>query len=174
VRVTGFLDAKKRPLRGHENVMLFADGQTTFNPQMTKGRMHKLGSEPQHDSQAGVYGSHDDRRLVYSDNYYPTSVIRYSVDREMTITIAQRPNKMPIHPTQKPVELMRYLIRTYTNEGDTVLDFTCGSGSTGVACIIEKRNFIGIEKDETLRRDSESENRTSIWNSVRYSEVNQE
>jgi hypothetical protein len=148
VRPTGFLDANRKPLKAHDNVLVFYAEQPTYNPQMTRGATHKRGSRREHDSQAGAYGSHADRELSYSNEYYPRSVVPYSVDPEMTVTRAQRPNKLPIHPTQKPVELMRYLIRTYTNEGDTVLDFTAGSFSTGVACVIERRNFIGIEQSE--------------------------
>lgn len=147
VRPTGFLDAKKKPLKAHDNILVFYEEQPTYNPQMTTGAMHKRGSKAEHDSQAGAYGVHADRALTYSNEYYPRSVVPFGIDPEMTVTRAQDPNKLPIHPTQKSVAQMRYLVRTYTNPGDTVLDFTAGHYTTGVACVIEGRNFIGIERD---------------------------
>lgn len=147
LRPVGFLDAKKRPLRAHDNMLVFYSEPPTYNPQMIRGAMHKRDSKQEYSHQAGVYGAHAKSSLTHSDEYYPRSVIPCSIDPEMTVTRAQRPNKLPIHPTQKPVELMRWLVRTYTNEGDAVLDFTAGHFSTGVACVIERRDFIGIEVD---------------------------
>ena len=129
---TGFLNAKKQPLRNHEQVLVFYQSQCLYNPQKTPGKPYKVkkGSETMN------YGKHD---CVITDNQtgdrYPLSVQEFNYDK----------NK--IHPTQKPVALMEYLIKTYTNEGDTVLDNCMGSGTTGVACVNLNRKFIGIEKD---------------------------
>ncbi len=136
VRVTGHLDAKKKPLREHESILIFCDGQPTYNPQMVRGREHIRGPfANQKNGETTVYGPFKDgpSRQYLSSDFYPRSTIE--IQSEM----------QGLHPTQKPVALMRYLIRTYTNPGDDVLDFTAGSGSTGVAAIEEGRNFIGIE-----------------------------
>jgi site-specific DNA-methyltransferase (adenine-specific) len=133
---TGFLDANRRPLRRTEDILVFAEGQTTYNPQMevrgeerTKGRKGKI-------PQSEVYGKY--AYIEKKNNiYFPTNLLSFSVANRNTRT----------HPTEKPVALMEYLVKTYTHEGETVLDFCCGSGSTGVASVINNRRFIGIEKD---------------------------
>jgi site-specific DNA-methyltransferase (adenine-specific) len=128
---TGFLNAKKQPLRNHEQVLVFYRKQPTYHPQMTEGKPYKcLSGEGSTD-----YG---EQVRVVTENKgerYPLTVQEFKYDK----------NKL--HPTQKPVALMEYLIRTYTNEGETVLDSCMGSGTTGVACIKTNRKFIGIEKD---------------------------
>ena len=134
---TGFAIAKYQPMKQHENILIFGNGKTTYNPQKVKrdkpriyNRTHEFyeGSEnlQKHDGK--------DRVLEY---YEPRSIQVFS----------NANNKTKQHPTQKPVALMEYLIKTYTNEGETVLDFTMGSGTTGVACVNLNRNFIGIELD---------------------------
>jgi len=136
VRITGHLDAKRKPLREHEEILLFCDGQPTYNPQMVQGAPHVRGPfGKRKNGHSTVYKPFTDSTNV-SDEFYPRS------------TIELRAEMQPVHPTQKPVELLRYLIRTYTNPGETVLDFTMGSGTTGVACAMEGRHFIGIEKDD--------------------------
>jgi site-specific DNA-methyltransferase (adenine-specific) len=135
---TGFLNAKKMPLRRHEDILVFSDsknGNYTYNPVMRKGVMRKKGRNT--DSGVRVYGSYK-ASVSVNDSYYPTSILE-------TGTVYRVKN---VHPTQKPVALMEYLIKTYTNEGETVLDFTMGSGTTGVACKNLNRNFIGIELDK--------------------------
>jgi len=134
---TGFLNAKKQPLRQTEDVCVFYREQCTYNPEMevrgkprVKGGYNKPGGSDN-------YGEFHDVKSV-SNEYYPTNLLR--------ISNANRAEK--IHPTQKPVALMEYLVRTYTNEGQTVLDNTMGSGTTGVACVNTGRRFIGIERDE--------------------------
>ena len=129
---TGLLNAKKQPLRDHEDVCVFYSKQPTYNPQYTEGKPYvaKKGGETSN------YNPSGNVTTVSDGKRYPKTVQKFNRDR----------NK--IHPTQKPVALMEYLIKTYTNEGETVLDFTMGSGSTGVACVSTGRDFIGIELDE--------------------------
>jgi site-specific DNA-methyltransferase (adenine-specific) len=133
---TGFLDANRRPLRRHENVIIFASGMPTYNPQMTNGKPY---SKPP--PKRGFDGYGDCKLLPpvnKSGKRYPTSIIE--------ITNANRREKQ--HPTQKPVDLMAYLIRTYTNPGEIVLDNTMGSGTTLVAAQQQDRRAIGIELSE--------------------------
>jgi site-specific DNA-methyltransferase (adenine-specific) len=129
-RKTGFLDCSNRPLRAHENIEIFYSESPTYNPQMRKGKNHSRGGA----SPTQVYGSFIDRRTTGNDLFYPDTTLYFPVEQ------------IPVHPTQKPVALYEYLIRTYTNPGDTVLDIAAGSGTTGVAAIHTGRNFIGIEK----------------------------
>jgi site-specific DNA-methyltransferase (adenine-specific) len=130
---TGFLDAKRRPLRRHESVILFSrKGRTTYNPEMRTGKLRNKGSS----GPSECYGDYD-RVASFNDQYYPTSIVEISNANQTA----------KIHPTQKPVELARYLIRTYSNPGDTVFDNVMGSGTTGVAAVKEGRRFIGIEQD---------------------------
>ncbi len=131
---TGFLDAKKRPLNNYESVLVFSKETPPYNPQMTKGKTHTRNNGGVTGGE--VYRAFSRRNTTKSDEYYPKRIIKFS-GRETGL-----------HPTQKPVALMEYLIKTYTNEGDTVLDNCMGSGTTGVACVNTNRNFIGIEKDE--------------------------
>ena len=133
---TGFLNAKKQVLRKHENILIFYKKQCIYNPQMTAGKPYDKGIS--YDESSNYGKQIPVRALNETGDRYPTSIIEFSN--------ADRRNKQ--HPTQKPVPLLEYLIKTYTNEGDTVLDNCMGSGSTGVACINANRNFIGIELDE--------------------------
>lgn len=132
----GHLNAKIMPLRRHEDILLFSfGGMPVYYPQMRQGRMRaKGGGNPY--TNKGTYGFHL-KPVTINDQYYPTSLLE--------VTNANQSEKA--HPNQKPTELLQYLVRTYTKEGETVLDFTMGSGTTGVACQLENRNFIGIEKD---------------------------
>ena len=126
---TGFLNAKKQPLRQTEDICVFYGKQSTYNPQGTSAT-RKVVSR----TNRGNYGSCS-KTTIQEVTGYPRNMIRFaSFDGQ--------------HPTQKPVALMEYLIKTYTNEGEVVLDFTMGSGTTGVACVNTNRNFIGIELDE--------------------------
>lgn len=129
---TGFLNAKKQPLRIHESVLVFYKEQPIYNPQKTVGKPYKIKSGRATEN----YGAQTSVITENTGERYPTTIIRFKRDKEK------------MHPTQKPVELMEYLIKTYTNEGMTVLDNCMGSGTTGVACKKLNRNFIGIEKDE--------------------------
>ena len=135
-RCSGFLNAKKMPLREHEDIVVFYRKQPTYNPQMTKcqpyERNHSRGrQEKEHTNRCyGNFGKVED---IITDLKYPKSILNF-----------KRPHPQ-VHPTQKPVEFIRYLIRTYTNEGDLVLDNCIGSGTTAIAAIKENRHFIGIE-----------------------------
>lgn len=137
-RVTGFLNANKMPLRNHEDIAVFYRKMPTYNPQMSKGFPNHTRGHGGGKLKNGCYGKFDPwgRSEVITDEKFPLSVI--DIDREHDV------NKQ-FHPTQKPVDLLRYLVKTYTNEGDTILDNCMGSGTTAVACIKEKRHFIGFE-----------------------------
>lgn len=135
---TGFLNAKKMPLRAHEDICVFCKGRTTYNPQKTSGHERKV-STAKHKRNCRMSTDYGDYAFTGYDSTerYPRSVLKFKTDKQ----------KCALHPTQKPVALLEYLIRTYTNEGETVLDNCMGSGSTGAACINTGRNFIGIELD---------------------------
>ena len=136
---TGFLNAKKQPLRNIETISVFYSKQPTYNPQKTYGHKRKV-SLAKHKQNCKKAEEYNDYGLASYDSTerYPTQILQFNTDRQ----------KSALHPTQKPVALLEYLIKTYTNDGETVLDFTMGSGSTGVACVNTNRNFIGIELDE--------------------------
>lgn len=137
---TGFLNAYKQPLRSTEDILVFYKSQPTYNPQKSFG--HKTynatkhsGSDNYREFGRGSKGSDDGSR-------FPTTVLKYASERGL-------------HPTQKPIALMEYLIKTYTNEDMTVLDNCMGSGTTGVACVNTNRNFIGIERDDAYFKIAE-------------------
>jgi site-specific DNA-methyltransferase (adenine-specific) len=135
-----FLNAKYMPLIKHEDILVFAKGSTTYNPQITKGakKMNRSGAKLYNREDSSIYGSKPAILAnVRNDEYQPTSVLEFSAGARMNM----------VHPTQKPLDLYRYLIRTYTNEGETVLDICMGSGTTIEAAEIEGRNSIGIEKE---------------------------
>lgn len=139
---SGFLNAKRMPLRQHEQIMVFYKKMPTYNPQFTKGKpLHGKGQNYKTseivNNNYGEFKQLEDVRKGCTDKY-PTSILNF---------IKTHPSKA-IHPTEKPIELLEYLIKTYTNENETVLDNCMGSGSTGVACLNTNRNFIGIELDE--------------------------
>lgn len=128
-----FATAKIQPMRSHEQILVFYSKQCIYNPQMViRGKIRKKGGYSSSDNFSGLVPS-----ISYNNEYYPTSIIEFST--------ASR--KDHYHPTQKPVELLEYLIRTYTNENDVVLDPTAGSFTTAVACIRTNRRCIAIEKE---------------------------
>ncbi|HCC3432108.1 site-specific DNA-methyltransferase [Salmonella enterica] len=135
---TGFLNAKKQPLRSHENIEVFYRKQPTYNPQMTHGHVRKTAARGTPNTD--VYGDALKNVTYDSTSRYPRDVQKFSSDKQ----------KQSLHSTQKPLALIQYLIETYSNPGDTVLDFTMGSGTAGFACQQTGRNFIGIEKDATI------------------------
>lgn len=136
-KATGHLNAKKQPMRTHENILVFYKQQPTYNPQMTGGH------EPLHyavnKQKTELYGAQKgvESRTGATDRY-PKSVVYFDV-----VNNADR-----VHPTQKPVELFAYLIKTFSNVGDTVLDNTAGGLTTARACLSSQRNYICIEKNE--------------------------
>ncbi len=144
-RTVGFLNAKNAPLKRHEIISVFSLGTTAncsknrmeYNPQ----GLIEINKKRRSVSQIGdtVVGSRPSRSKDYVAKYtgYPDTVLRFSNEAKQE------------HPTQKPIALLEYLIKTYTNEGEMVLDFAMGSGTTGVACVQTGRNFIGIEIDPT-------------------------
>ena len=129
---SGFLNAKKQPLRNCEDIAVFYRKQCTYKPQMRKGKPQLKNTG----GQTSNYGKFTYQPHI-SEMYYPTTMIDFPLRRFKGG-----------HPTQKPVELLEYLIRTYTDEGETVLDNCMGSGSTGVACVNTNRRFVGIELDD--------------------------
>ena len=145
-KATNFLNAKKQPLRKFEDVCVFYKKQPTYNPQMLEGKPYDKGVRK--NQLSGSYGDFQPAH-VHSDGLrYPTDIIYFKT--------AESEGEF-WHPTQKPVELGRYLVRTYTNPGDIVLDNTCGSGSFLVSALLEGRNFIGIEKNENIALFKEKE-----------------
>ena len=146
--------AKKQPLQKHENIILFYKKQPTYNPQMEIGKVWSRGG---YTTSKLIHGENlqkfDKRKSDKSELKYPKSIKEFST--------ANRTIKL-LHPTQKPVSLFEYLIKTYTNEGETVLDNCIGSGTTAIACLNTERNFIGFELNEeyynmSLKRISENE-----------------
>lgn len=133
---TGHLNAKRAPMKAHENILVFYKKPYKYNPQMTDGHERKV-SKKRFDNGTN-YGAQNFDEISYdSTRRYPRDVIKMPSDKQ----------KSNLHPTQKPVALMEYLIKTYTDEGDVVLDNCMGSGTTGVACVNTGRGFIGIELD---------------------------
>lgn len=133
----GFLNAKRMPMQAHEDILIFYKKLPTYNPQMIDGKPYTKKAVTNGDG--NNYGKFNRIGEININNgtRYPRSVIKFSND-----------NHGSLHPTQKPVELLEYLIKTYTNENDMVMDSCIGSGTTAIACINTNRNYIGIEKDE--------------------------
>lgn len=138
-KATNFLNAKRQPLRKHEDILVFYRKQPTYNPQMTSGSAYSKGIRK--DQITGSYGDFKPVLVKSKGKRYPVDVLYFKT--------AEAEGKV-VHPTQKPVALVRCLIRTFSNPGDVVLDNTSGSGSFLVAALQEGRNFIGIEKNENV------------------------
>lgn len=139
VKQGAFATAKFAPLKQHELISVFSKdgGKCNYFPQMVKREKSRTGK---------IYSSSDSASVKYNDGVERVYTEKYP---KTILTESNANNKGKVHPTQKPVELMEYLIKTYTQEGETVLDFVMGSGTTGIACKNTGRKFIGIEKDET-------------------------
>ena len=135
-RASGHLNAKIMPLRKHDNILIFAKKKTTYNPQFTNGDAYTRTSKSE--TCRGNYGKHEDSTIVNDGYRYPTTIFYEPIGRQQNKT----------HPTEKPIGLLEMLIKTYTNEGDTVLDNTMGSGTTNLACLKLNRKSIGIEKEK--------------------------
>ena len=139
--VTGFLNANKAPLKIHENILIFAAGQPTYNPQLKyngkkwKGR-GSVGNNYKIRENPNNYGDFNDENKSSNPGFkYPNDILKFDYDQDK------------IHPTQKPVKLFEFLIRTYSNEGEIILDNCMGSGTTAVAAIRNNRHFMGFELD---------------------------
>lgn len=133
---TGHLNAKRAPMKAHENVLVFYARQPTYNPQKTTGHVRKTAAKWGDGS--SLYGRQVlDGKVYDSTERYPRSVQTFASDKQ----------RSKLHETQKPLGLCEYLVRTYSNPGDLVLDFCMGSGTTGAACQATERRFIGIESD---------------------------
>lgn len=156
----GFLNAKKMPLRAHENILVFYQKAPTYNPQkyskedLHGTKVHNIGKTRKNSDSKKVIGNiympvskETAETYTYTDDgtRYPSDVVHFSSWNGVCFG---RKCRYINHPTSKPVPLLEYLIKTYSNEGETVLDNTMGSGSTGVACVNTHRNFIGIELDQ--------------------------
>ncbi len=131
--------SKKQPMKSHENILIFAQSQTVYNPQMTDGKPYNIPRTGGNRTNRIINAkdSNNFRQKTDPTKRFPTTIQKYSIHCGSKI-----------HPTQKPVALFEYLIKTYTNEGDLVLDNCAGSGTTAIACINTKRNFILIEKEQ--------------------------
>ncbi len=143
-RGSGFLNAKKMLLKQTEDIVLFYNKLPTYNPQMTDAKPENIRPISKPGYTSNNYGNHSTKPSEDYDNTkrYPTNLIKFSS------TAGECNNLRRLHPTQKPIELIEWLINTYTNENDLILDFTCGSGSTLVAAKNLKRRCIGIELEE--------------------------
>lgn len=133
---TGHLNAKRCPMKAHENILVF--GKVPYYPQKTSGHKRKTAIAERFRLQSDCYGEQKGITKYDSTDRYPRSVVKFSTDKQ----------KSRLHPTQKPLALMEYLILQYTKEGDVIFDPFMGSGTTGLACRNLGRNFIGIEKDK--------------------------
>jgi len=130
---TGHLNANRAPMKLHENILIFYNGTPCFNKQMVPGAPYKNKRKPIDDN-GDNYGTIIRTDTVNSGDRNPVSIIQFN-------------REVGLHPTQKPVPLFEYLIKTYSNEGDTILDTCMGSGTTAVACVKTKRHYIGFELD---------------------------
>lgn len=135
-KATGWLNAKKQPLRAHEDIVVFYDKQCTYNPQMVNGKPYDKGMISR---ETGAYGEcSKPTKIKNEDGLRCPRSVQYFVTAE---------SEGKLHPTQKPIELYEWLIKTYTNENDLVLDPCFGSGTTAIACINTGRRFVGFERD---------------------------
>lgn len=153
-QATGHLNSKKMPMKAHENILVFYKKLPTYNPQKTKGHKRKVSKSYQRDicikrredrwGDNYLYGKETSAPDYDSTERYPRSVLVFPSDKQ----------KSKLHPTQKPLSLIEYMIKTYSNEGDLILDNTCGSGTTGLGAKNLNRNFIMMEKDPDYYRIS--------------------
>ena len=132
---TGFLNAKRMPLKCHENILVFYEKLPTYSPQMMQGKPHSRGGK---DRQSKNYGSYVYTKRIISNTYFPRDVLKVNWQDSMR----------GLHPTQKPVSLCEYFIKTYSNKGDIILDPFIGSGTTAVAAVNTERKYIGFEQDD--------------------------
>ena len=156
-KFSDFLNAKRKPMKTNEDICVFYKKQPTYNPQYSYGSPYKRWNTQEAVDKQSNYGSHKQNISQSDGKRLPTTVLHFNrIER-------------PQHPTQKPVDMLEYLIKMYSNEGDIILDFTMGSGSTGVACGRTNRNFIGIEKDENYFQIAEERIKESYHNLDNFS-----
>lgn len=171
----GFLNAHKKPLRSHEIISVFYGKSPTYNPQKFKISLEGGTCRERKNSKSKENGhfwgtvKNDGWKYVEDGTRFPRSVLHFS---NWNGALFGNTDNAVKHPTQKPIDLLEYLIRTYTNEGETVLDSCMGSGSCGVACVQINRNFIGIEKDDTFYKNAcewikEEQNKLDLFNEAR-------
>ena len=141
---TGHLNAKRQPMSNHENVLVFGKSNINYNPQMTNGEPYKLRGSHNVSPDGITYNGSKPLAVGYSDDY--DSSKRYPLTIQKFDNHNQKNERF--HPTQKPIALFEYLIKTYTNENDLVLDNTAGSGTTAIACLNTNRQFIVMEKEQ--------------------------
>lgn len=150
-KATNFLNARKQPLRRHEDVCVFYKGQATYHPQMREGKPYDKGVRKE--QLTGSYGEFQPVRVRSEGGRYPDDLLEYREDEEDILRTATAEAEGPVwHPTQKPLALGRHLVRTYSNPGDLVLDNAFGSCSFLVSALAEGRNFLGIERNEHTAR----------------------
>ena len=145
--------SKKQPLNNIEYILVFYSKQTYYNPQFDKGEPYTITRDKKSRISEVTNHKYAQTTTINKGVRYPKRILKFK-------------RETGLHPTQKPVPLLEYLIKTYTNEGDTVLDFTMGSGSTGVACLQTNRNFIGIELDENyynIAKERCSNYQSKLW-----------
>lgn len=159
---TGHLNANKMPMKAHENIMIFYKKLPTYNPQMTTGHnpTHSFTKRVEVQNKSELYGK------VNKEISGGGSTIRYPRD---VLTFKSEKQTNAIHPTQKPVEIYEYLIKTYTNEGDLILDNCCGSGTLGVACINTNRNYIMMDNGKCEKKNN---NYGRYWSDIAQERIN--
>jgi len=159
-KASNFLQSGYMPLKAHEDVVVFCKkGKPTYNPQITYAK-------PYRGRTASAGSNTDTVRIVKNPMFRRDSLDGARKPRTVQYFKVDKPHKILRHPTQKPVALMEYLIKTYTNENETVLDFTMGSGTTGVACVNTNRDFIGIELDKNYFRVAKDRIKISATNAT--------
>jgi DNA modification methylase len=159
---SGFLNANRMPLRQHEDIAVFYGELPTYNPQMIKVPPHKRNHSKGNmaaPTQNRCYGKFVETPTIISDEKYPSSIVNFAKEHI---------NGKAYHPTEKPVDLLRYLVLTYTNPNDVVLDATIGSGTTAIACIKEHRHFVGFELnkeyfDRAVKRINDERRQLSLF-----------
>lgn len=157
---TGFLNANRMPLRQHEQIAIFYKELPTYNPQFYRGSFnHSKGNVAfEKEVTNNNYGDYAIQKTKMTNDKYPISILKF-----------QKPHpSKSLHRTEKPVDLLEYLIKTYTNEGDIVLDNCMGSGTTGIACKKLNRNFIGIELDKNYFNIAKERIKNAIVNKKNY------
>ena len=171
---SNFACGKIMHLKYHEDIAVFAGKKPTYNPQMQPRKSDRVAQMQKGKSKKWNTVRDDGNEVSMQTQYESKEWAEYSSDLKYPSTVIEIPAvgsnslEKANHPTQKPVALMEYLIKTYTNEGETVLDFTMGSGTTGVACLNTNRNFIGIEMDENYFKIATNRINTSKENLIEH------